>query len=221
VTPASRRHALVAWARRTGAFIFEDDYDGEFRYAGQPIPALASLDPDVVIYCGTFSKSLFPTWRLGYLVLPQALVEPVARCKWITDLASSRLTQRALAHLLANGEFDRHVRRVQRRYRERRDALVRSLRRHFKQDAEIEGATAGLHLTMRLPRLAQNSADDLIARCRARGVGVYSLARHAKRRLDCATLILGYGLVDVRQIERGIRVLAAEYRHGFSATDFH
>jgi GntR family transcriptional regulator/MocR family aminotransferase len=212
VTPASRRHALVTWARRNGAFIFEDDYDGEFRYAGQPIPALASLDPDVVIYCGTFSKSLFPTWRLGYLVLPPALVQPVAQCKWITDLASSRLTQRALPHLLANGEFDRHVRRMQRRYRERRDALVRTLRRHFKDDAEIEGASAGLHLTIRLRRLGLNGVDDLIERCRARGVGVYSLARHAKQRLGCATLILGYGLVDVRQIERGIRVVAEESR---------
>ena len=74
VMPVARRHALVEWARRARAFVFEDDYDGEFRYAGQPIPALAGLDPDAVIYCGTFSKSLFPACRMGYLVLPPSLV---------------------------------------------------------------------------------------------------------------------------------------------------
>ena len=212
VMPAARRHALVAWARRRGALIFEDDYDGEFRYAGQPIPALAGLDPEIVIYCGTFSKSLFPAWRLGYLVLPTVLVRPVVQAKWIADHATSRLTQRALAHLLAEGDFDRHVRRRQRVYRERRDAIARSLRRHFGSDVEIGGGSAGLHLAIWLPKLPVDRVQALIDGCRRRGVGVYPMARHAQRPLDRAALLLGYGVVDARQIERGIRVLSEEYR---------
>ena len=211
VMPAARRHALVAWARRTRAFVFEDDYDGEFRYAGQPIPALAGLDGEVVIYCGTFSKSLFPAWRLGYLVLPAALVRPIVQCKWVTDQATSRLTQRALAHLLAMGDFDRHIRRRQRLYRERRDVLVGSLRRHLGLDVEIEGSSAGLHLAAWLPNLSPGRLHGLIEGCRNRDVGIYPLARHAERPLDRAALLLGYGVVDARQIERGICVVADEY----------
>jgi GntR family transcriptional regulator/MocR family aminotransferase len=125
--PVARRHALVEWAHRARAFVFEDDYDGEFRYAGQPIPALAGLDPDAVIYCGTFSKSLFPACRMGYLVLPPSLVGAALSCKWISDRGSSRLIERAIAGLLRSGDYDRHIRRMQRRYRERRDVLIRSL----------------------------------------------------------------------------------------------
>ena len=209
--PAARRHALVAWARRTRAVVFEDDYDGEFRYAGQPIPALAGLGAEVVIYCGTFSKSLFPSWRLGYLVLPEALVQPMVQCKWVADHATSRLTQRALAHLLATGDFDRHIRRRQRLYRERRDVLVGSLRRHLGTDVEIEGSSAGLHLAAWLPNLPPGRLRSLIEGCRNRGVGIYPLARHAERPLNRAALLLGYGVVDVPQIERGVRVLVEEY----------
>ncbi len=210
VMPAARRHALVDWARRAGALVFEDDYDGEFRYAGQPIPALAGLDPDVVIYCGTFTKSLFPACRIGYLALPPALVQPVVQAKWVTDHASSRLTQRALAHLMATGDFDRHVRRVLRRYRERRDALVGGLRRHLGDDVVIEGASAGLHVAVWLPKRPASQVDALVEACRKRGVGVYPMSRHATRALPCAALLLGYGLVDPAQIERGVAVLAEE-----------
>ena len=100
VMPAARRFALLDWARRAGAFVFEDDYDGEFRYEGQPIPALAGLDPETVIYSGTFAKSLFPSCRLGYLALPRTLVRPIVECKWLTDRGSSRLVEGAIGALL-------------------------------------------------------------------------------------------------------------------------
>jgi GntR family transcriptional regulator/MocR family aminotransferase len=213
VMPAARRYALLEWARRSRAYVFEDDYDGEFRYATQPIPALAGLDPDQVIYCGTFAKSLFPSCRIGYLVLPPALVEPTVRCKWLTDRGNSRIIECALGQLLATGEYDRHIRRMQRRYRERRDALVQSLRTHLGAEVEIEGSGAGLHLVAVLPALPPDRVEDVVIACRDRSVGVYPLARLAKRPPGRAALLLGYGLVDVVDIERGVRRLAEAYRH--------
>ena len=212
VMPAARRQALVAWARRARAYVFEDDYDGEFRYVGQPIPALAGLDPETVIYCGTFAKSLFPSCRLGYLVVPPALVGAAVQCKWLADRGSSRLVERAIGELLAAGHYDRHVRRMQRRYRERRDVLVRSLRAHLGAEVEIQGSSAGLHLVAWLPALAEEAALEVVALCRERGVGVYPMARHAVRPPGRAALLLGYGLVDAGAVERGVRELADAYR---------
>ncbi len=212
VLPVARRHALLAWARRARAYVFEDDYDGEFRYAGQPIPALAGLDPEAVVYCGTFAKSLFPSCRLGYLVLPTALVAPAVRCKWLTDRGNSRLIEGAVGELLASGEYDRHIRRAQRRYRERRDLLVRSLRRHLGAAVEIEGSSAGLHLVAWLKALPAGRVDDLVRLCRGRSIGVYPLACHAVRPPTRAALLLGYGLVETGDIERGVRGLADAYR---------
>jgi GntR family transcriptional regulator/MocR family aminotransferase len=212
VMPAARRYALLAWARRARTCVFEDDYDGEFRYVGQPIPALAALDAEHVIYCGTFAKSLFPSCRLGYLVLPPSLVDPVVQCKWLTDRGSSRLIERALGELLATGQYDRHIRRMQRRYGERRDALVRSLRRHLGGAVEVGGSSAGLHLVAWLPALGPDRVDAVVAACIKRGVAVYPLSRHAARAPDRAALMLGYGLVEVHDIDRGIRGLAEACR---------
>jgi GntR family transcriptional regulator/MocR family aminotransferase len=208
VMPAARRYALIAWARRTGAVIFEDDYDGEFRYTGRPIPALASLAPDAVIYCGTLAKSLFPACRVGYVIVPPTLADAFARAKWMTDLGNSRIIERALAHLFATREYDRHIRRAQRRYRARRDALVGAFERGFGRDVAVDGSGAGLHLVAHLHTVPASRLAGVIAGCRARDVGVYPLARHDRRSRAHVTLLMGYGLVDVDQIERGVRVLA-------------
>jgi GntR family transcriptional regulator/MocR family aminotransferase len=209
---AARRYALLAWARRARAYVFEDDYDGEFRYAGRPIPALAGLDPDTVIYCGTFAKVLFPSCRIGYLVLPPALVEPAIRCKWLSDRGNPRLIEVALARLLAGGHYDRHVRRLVRRYRARRAALVESLRRRLGRDVEITGSDAGLHLTAWLPDLPPDRVEDVVEACRRRGVGVYPLAPHSIRPPQRAAVLLGFGLVDVADVDRGVSRFAAAYR---------
>ena len=212
VMPVARRLALLAWARRARAYVLEDDYDGEYRHLGQPVPALAGLDPETVIYCGTFAKSLFPSCRLGYLVLPPALVEPTLRCKWLADRGSSRLVECAIAELLATGHYDRHIRRMQRRYRARRDGLVRALRRHLGADVEIGGSSAGLHLVAWLKALPRDRVAELVAGCRERGIGVYPLARYYGRPPGPAGLLLGYGLVELDDIDRGVRGLAEVYR---------
>ena len=213
VLTAARRHRLSAWARSRGIYIIEDDYDGELRYHERAVKALAGLEPDDhVIYCGTFAKSLFPSIRLGYLALPHALVAPAIDAKWLTDRGSSGLVQGLVRTLMTNGEYDRHIRRMQRRYQARRDALVRAVTEQLGPDVEIAGDGSGMHLVVWFPKLATRHIDALVAACAEREVGVYSIARHARRPLKCEGLILGYGLVDERAIDVGVRVLAAAYR---------
>jgi GntR family transcriptional regulator/MocR family aminotransferase len=213
ILSAPRRHALLAWARRRRAFLIEDDYDGDLRYESQPLRALAGLEANGnVIYCGTFSKSLFPSLRLAFLVLPPALAEAAADAKWLTDRGTSVLLQRVLYDLMASGEYERHLGRLRRRAVSRRDALLRALAEHFGDEVEIGGGTAGLHVVAWLPRLAVADLDALVARAAARGVGVYTVNRQAVRPMRRAGLMLGYGLTDHDAIARGVRLLAEAYR---------
>jgi GntR family transcriptional regulator / MocR family aminotransferase len=220
VMSAARRYALLSWARRRGACILEDDYDSEFRYDGRPIEALAAIHPGV-IYCGTFAKSLFPSLRLGYLSLPRSLMPAAVGCRWLSDLGSSAILQRVVGELMTRGAYDRHVRRVQRRYRARRDAMVTALRTHFGSDVDIQGEEAGAHFIVWLKGLPATRVDELVATCRAKSVGVYA-ARNAMtvysdtlaadHATGCAGLLLGYGLVDIDGIRKGMRILASVYR---------
>ncbi len=213
VMSAARRYALLAWAKRVGALIIEDDYDGEFRYGGRPIEALAALDPEgPVIYCGTFSKSFFPALRLGYLVLPPHLTPAAVALRWLSDRGGPSLLQRTVGQLMATGEYDRHIRRMLRRYRARRTALVDALEKHLGSMAEIEGSEAGLHVVVWLPHLPADRMDALLDACYARDVGVYSVARYATLPLERQGLLLGYGLIDVPEIRRGVKRLADAYR---------
>lgn len=213
VLSIARRYALLDWARARNAYIVEDDYDGEYRYTGRPIEALAALDPaGPVIYCGTLAKALFPGLRLGYLTLPPELVEPTRLAKWLTDCGSPLLVQRTVAQLMATGEYERHIRRMRRRYRLRRDTLVAAIERHFGRDAIIEGGGAGLHLVVWLPQLSREREGDLVEACAARHVSVYSVAPHLVAPPSHVGLLLGYGIVDPAAIASGIARLAVVYR---------
>lgn len=217
VLPIARRYALLEWARNHGAYVIEDDYDGEFRYTGRPIEAVAALDGDgPVIYCGTFAKALFPAMRLAFLSLPPELVTPVRQAKWIADSGSSLLLQRTVAHLMESGAYERHIRRMTRRYRARRDVLLDAVQTHFGNEATVDGSGAGLHVVVWLPALRPARVPDLITRCAARGVAVYSLAPHATTPTR-AGLVLGYGMLEPEQIRNGIRCLADEYRYTVSS----
>jgi GntR family transcriptional regulator/MocR family aminotransferase len=213
VLPIDRRLALLAWARAQDALILEDDYDGDIRYGAAPVRALAGLDTDDrVIYCGTFAKALFPAVRLGYLSLPARLVEAVADAKWLTDRGSSALLQRALAALMASGAYDRHMRRLRRRYGARRTLLLRALRRHFDDEIDVTGADAGFHVVVWFRHLPADAGAAIADACRSQGVGIYPVGPLALRPLGRAGVILGYGVVRDEEIERGIRTLAREYR---------
>ena len=157
----ARRLELVEWARAHGAVIVEDDYDSEYRYSGAPLPALQGLSADAgVVYVGTFSNVMFPGLRLGYLVLPPALVEPFHRAKWLADRHTAHLEQAALADFIREGHLERHIRRMRRVYKRRRDALLDALAGSFGDRATVIGDAAGMHLVVRFdsPGIATRAA---------------------------------------------------------------
>jgi GntR family transcriptional regulator/MocR family aminotransferase len=145
-----RRTAVVEWARQTGGVVLEDDYDGEFRYDRQPVGALQGLDPEHVVYLGTASKSLAPGLRLGWMVLPGRLVDPLLAVKSAAERQSDVLTQLTLAEFITSGGYDRHVRAMRLRYRRRRDRLVAALAERAP-GVRVSGIAAGLHAVLRLP----------------------------------------------------------------------
>jgi GntR family transcriptional regulator/MocR family aminotransferase len=201
-----RRAALLAWASETGALVFEDDYDAEYRYDRPPLAAMQGLAPERVIYMGTVSKTLAPALRLGWLVLPRRYVDAVAQAKWLADSGCPTLDQLALARMLDSGAYDRHLRTARRRYRARRDALVRALERHIP-GARVTGVAAGLHAIV---RLAQPVDGVAVARAaRAHSVGVYPLGQGymVPRAVDDG-FVLGYANLAEPAIEEGIRRFA-------------
>ena len=206
VMSAQRRAALVAWATERGRLILEDDYDAEFRYDREPIGAIHGLAPEQVIYAGSASKTLAPGLRLGWLIAPARLVDPIATAKEATDRGSASIEQLAFADFLSRGEFDHHLRRMRPIYRRRRDALLRALDRHLP-DARPVGASAGLHIVAWLPAgVAEQAVVDGAA---ARGVGAYGLRRYRSRPDDGPPgLLFGYGRLTETEIEEGIRLVA-------------
>jgi GntR family transcriptional regulator/MocR family aminotransferase len=208
VLSPARRSALVEWARCVDGYIIEDDYDAEYRYDRQPAGAVQGLDPDRVIYCGTTSKSLAPGLRLGWLVVPEPLVEPIVRARRPIDSATSSFTQAAYAGFLERGDLDRHLRRTRRVYRLRRDALISALARWFPE-AVPRGASAGLHVLVDLP--IDLDEDAVAAHALDEGVRVYPLGpyRMGRRSHSRPALVLGYGALAPPASESGVRVLAA------------
>ncbi len=149
---ATRRIQLLEWAEEAGAWIVEDDYDSEYRYEAMPIASLQGLDRNSrVIYIGTFSKTLFPSLRVGYIVVPHDLIKQFVAVRLASDLFPPHLYQAALADFMAQGHFARHIRRTRQLYRERRSVLVECLQQEFGPSLEILGAEAGLHLVIKLP----------------------------------------------------------------------
>lgn len=209
VMPYPRRVAMLAWAARTGAYLLEDDYDGEYRFGGRPLDALKALDDgERVIYLGTLSKVMFPALRIGYLVLPGSLVEPFARAKLLADGGSAFLEQEALADFIGSGAFERHIRRSRSWNGERRAALLRALDEHFGGRVTVVGANAGLHVVAWLHGLTHRHTRDLVQRAAALGVGVYPVTPYYDAPPATLGLLLGYGALQVRAITTGVARLA-------------
>ncbi|MEB3966441.1 PLP-dependent aminotransferase family protein [Streptomyces kunmingensis] len=189
-----RRAAIVDWARRTGGLILEDDYDGEFRYDRQPVGALQGLDPERVVYLGTTSKSLAPGLRLGWMVLPAAVVDEVVEAKGATDWSCGVLDQLTLAEFLGSGAYDRHLRSARLRYRRRRDQLVAALAERAPA-VHATGIAAGLHAVLQLPPGTEQSVVRAAAWQRL-GVAGLSSFRHEDAADPAAlldALVVGYG----------------------------
>ena len=205
VTSAGTRADLVAWAARRDALIIEDDYDAEYRYDREPIGAMQGLAPDRVVYAGTASKTLAPGLRLGWLILPDRLVEPMSAAKVIDDRGSPVLDQLTFADFIARGEFDRHLRRMRPRYRALRDALVGRLADRLP-DLKPIGVSAGLHVMAWLPPDLSEAAVTQAAL--DRGLGVYGLQPYWVQNAGPEGLVFGYGGLTEPAVVEGIDLLA-------------
>jgi GntR family transcriptional regulator / MocR family aminotransferase len=206
VLAASRRHALVDWARSTGGYIVEDDYDSEFRYDREPVGQLQGLAPGHVFAIGTASKALAPAVRLGWILAPPGLADTVAGEKLISDRGSSTLDQLALAALLESGRYDRHLRRMRAVYAARRSRLVTALGEHAPA-VVLTGLAAGFHAVAHLRDGA--SEQEVIAAARERQVGLYGMSQfRASAAADPPQLVLGFGNTAERAIEPGIAAVA-------------
>ncbi len=212
----ARRLQLLDWAANQGAWVVEDDYDSEFRYTGAPLAALAGLDRGPahtarrVLYLGTFSKILFPSLRVGYMIVPEALIEPVARARAGLNDLSAGTVQPALAAFLADGHFAQHLRRMRRRYAARQQALLDAGRRHLAGLLDLAPDAAGMHLVAGLAPDLAAVADDVAcsAAAAARGLTVPALADYYLEKPDRQGLLLGYAAVNEAEIEAGIARLA-------------
>ncbi len=207
ILPLERRFALIEWAKRAGALIVEDDYDGEFFYQGRPIESLQGLDPQGrVIYIGTFSRTVFSALRIGYLIAPKALVDPFTAAKWLCDRHTATLEQKTLAEFIASGLYERYLRRVRRRNASRRRVLLDSIERFMGDRVEVAGDGAGAHIVVWPKR--RISEGQVIRQAFARGILIYGLAPYYVRKPHRVGLLLGYSRLNEAAIREGIGKLS-------------
>jgi GntR family transcriptional regulator/MocR family aminotransferase len=203
-----RRLALLGWAQRTGAWIFEDDYDGEFRFAGRPLAALQSLDSaGCTIYGASFGKLLFPSLRISFVVAPPRLVEPLRNLRSLTDRYQALLSQAVLTDFIVEGHFEQHMRRMRTLYAERRDVLLECARRYWQGRLDVETTPGGLQT---VGWLADGLVDtEVAAAATAANVELQPLSRRALRPGIINGLQLGFATVPPAEIRQGAERLAA------------
>ena len=202
---ASRRLQLLDWAS-SGGWIIEDDYDSEYRFESSPIASLQGLDTSSrVIYIGTFSKVLFPSLRLGYMVIPPDLVDHFVAVRYSMDLGSPHPYQAVLADFMREGHFARHIRRMRLLYGERRSALVRALRKELEPPPEVVGAEAGMHLTM----MVSSRFHDREIACRAAqgSLWLWPLSPCYVTSSARQGFILGFGNTPAEEMRSAVRRL--------------
>lgn len=211
-----RRFALLHAAEQCDAWILEDDWDGEFFFSGQPLPTLKSIDAaDRVIYVGSFSKSLFPSLRLGFMLVPDPLREPVRLCLEAYAPGVPSLTQAIVADFIREGHFAAHIRRMRRLYQDRHQALITLVRGRLSQWLDIEPAHTGMHAVAWLK--GRTSADLVAATAAGSGITAAPVSRFAVEPIGREGLVLGFGAFTPSQIEAGVRGLEQLFR----AIDLH
>lgn len=209
VLSAARRAALLAWARNRDGLIVEDDYDAEYRYDRQPIGSLQGLAPEHVVYGGSTSKTLAPAVRLGWLVLPERLVGPIAAIQRRRGGMPAPLQQLALADLIERGELDRHLRRQRRHYMRQREELLAALATELP-DVSVHGAAAGLYVVLHLP--VRLNEDSVLAAARSRSIALEGLGGHMP------ALVVGYANLTHAAIKPAVAALAASIHEVTSAS---
>jgi GntR family transcriptional regulator / MocR family aminotransferase len=207
ILPLARRLALLAWAKRAGAVIIEDDYDGEFRYEGQPVESMQGLDNEGrVIYVGTFSRTIFPALRIGYLIAPKSLVAAFTGAKWLADRHTSTLEQETLAEFITSGAYERYLRRARKANARRRDILLNAIHEFLGDRVSVTGQSSGAHIVL-WPR-RHLSEEVVIAKAAEQGVGIYGTAHYFYSSPRKTGLLLGYAHMREADIKEGIRRLA-------------
>lgn len=209
VLSIGKRMRLLKWAYQTGSYIIEDDYDSEFRYRGQPIPSLKSMDDEErVIYLGTLSKSFLPSARTSYIVLPPSFMAEYARRLADYNQSVSPIIQRAIALFIQSGEFERHIRRMRKNYQRKHQVLLKSIVQYMGNRVNIVGEKSGLHILLKLKGI---TASQMIERGLEKRVKVYSPARFWLHPTSetASYIMLGFGGLSVEEIENGVRLLAS------------
>jgi GntR family transcriptional regulator/MocR family aminotransferase len=206
VLSLANRLQLLDWAAQNDAWILEDDYDSEYRYEGRPIPALQGLDQNGrVIYFGTFSKVLFSTLRLGYLIVPEDLIDAFVGTRWLSDRCSPVIEQAALADFISEGHFASHIRRMRALYMERRSVMVQFIREHLGNLLETRDTEAGMHLVGWLP--AHVDDRTVAAETAKAGLRTLAISAFAMRPLSRGGLLLGYSAFPPGLIRKKMREL--------------
>jgi GntR family transcriptional regulator/MocR family aminotransferase len=207
ILPAARRSALIRYARENDAYIIEDDYDSEFRYAGEPVAPLHNMAPERVLYVGTFSKVLFPALRVGYAILPPALHQKWRHHRTYDDVMNPPFEQAAVAELLHTRKLDRHIRQMRRLYGARRAVLLEALRETFGSSLTAFGDAAGLHVAVDFPGCSFDG--HFTDACRHHGVELALVESHClEKGRHAGKLLLGYGHLEPPEIRAGVNILA-------------
>jgi Transcriptional regulators containing a DNA-binding HTH domain and an aminotransferase domain (MocR family) and their eukaryotic orthologs len=208
ILPAQRRIELIQYARVNGCYIIEDDYDSEFRYQGPPISSLQGLDPDRVVYIGSFSKILFPALRLGYMILPPVLVERCRDLKHLQDNHAPILAQLTLARFIEGGYLERHIAKMKKIYRAKRDFLIASLKKAFPAGLKISGESTGLHLIAEFRGIIFD--DQTMQKIKETGMVIHPVNEHALEKKEHSNkIILGYSHLSHQEIAAGVAQLKA------------
>ncbi|WP_405394624.1 PLP-dependent aminotransferase family protein [Microbispora hainanensis] len=203
VLSPARRAALVEWAADTGALVLEDDYDAEFRFDRDPVGCLQGLAPDRVVLAGSVSKALAPGLRLGWIAAPPHVARAVRLARGESDLGSPVIDQYVLAHLIEGGTYDRHLRRMRREYRRRRDALVGALAEHLPR-MTVRGISAGLHLYAEMNAEDGGDPSALAEAARAAGLSVEVVtSAHGS-----PGLVIGFARLPAHRVAEAVRTLA-------------
>lgn len=207
ILPASRRAVLIRFARENDLYIIEDDYDSEFRYSGEPIAPLYTMDPQRVIYVGTFSKAVFPALRIGYVILPYQLQERWRNLRTHTDVQNPPFEQAALAKFLRTRKLDRHVQKMRKIYGRRRQVLLESLEEAFGSEWIAYGDSAGLHVAIEFPGM---SFDETFKKtCLQNGLYITPVETHAiEKGRHQSKLLIGYGHLEPDAIQSGVVLLS-------------
>jgi GntR family transcriptional regulator/MocR family aminotransferase len=208
----ARREELLRYATKHSSWIIEDDYDGEFRYDTALIPALRSLDSgERVLYVGSFSKTLFPGIRLGYLICPAGLLEDFRRAKRYDDLGCGSVEQHALATFMHSGAFERHLRKVMLELRKRRAALLGAMRRYCPE-ARINDSRSGMHMVAWLPHFTYRQLDALLLEAQRRSLGVRPIHAYYANRPSSPGLLLGVASLSAAQLRVCARLLGEAFK---------